>query len=152
MQPKFIPAEAAPRLALAGLDIRVLVNSVDTGGSLTLLEQTIPEGAGSPLHTVREDKVLVVVEGNVTVRLGPERISLARGGTALIPRGTPHRFQNRDATPARILVLMLPGGHETFLSKFSELEAKGALTGPAMAEVAERYGVTLLEEGEPAGL
>jgi quercetin dioxygenase-like cupin family protein len=146
MKAKFNTPDAAARFALAGLQIRVLASSLDTAGALTLLEQTIPPGAGSPLHTVREDKVLVVAEGDVTVRLGAERLRLGSGGTALIPRGTPHRFQNLEATPARILMLILPGGHEVFLSELATLDAKGALTARAMGEVAARHGVKLLEE------
>jgi quercetin dioxygenase-like cupin family protein len=152
MQARFIPVGSVQRLSLVGLEISVRAGTRDTGGALTVLEQLVPGGAGSPLHTTREDKVLTVIEGCVDVQLDAEEQRLGPGATAVIPRGTPHRFHNSQATPARFLMLVLPGGHELFLSALAQLEARKALTLPAMAELGQQYGVTLLPESAAAAV
>jgi quercetin dioxygenase-like cupin family protein len=146
LEARFIATDTVERFSLVGLDIAVRTSARDTGGALTVLEQVVPTGAGSPLHTVREDKVLTVVEGHVTVQLGSERQRLGPGATAVIPRGTPHRFHNPEAMPARFLMLIMPGGHEVFLSEMARLEALNSLTPAAMAQLAERYGVAILPD------
>ena len=150
MQARFIPVGSVQQLSLVGLEISVRAGTRDTGGALTVLEQVVPRGAGSPLHTTREDKVLTVVEGFIHVQLGSEEQRLGPGATAVIPRGTPHRFHNSEATPARFLMLVLPGGHELFLSALAQLQARGALTPQTMAELGQQYGVAVLPES-PAG-
>jgi quercetin dioxygenase-like cupin family protein len=146
MKPKFIPTADTQHLSLVGLDITVRARAADTGGTLTILEQVVPTGAGSPLHTVREDKFLTVLEGCVLVRLGAEEQRLGPGASAIIPRGTPHCFRNVEASPARFSMLITPGGHEVFLSELARLQAAGALTPAAMGEVAAHHGVAILPE------
>jgi len=124
----------------------VRTSARDTQGTLTVLEQLIPKGAGSPLHTMREDKVLLVVSGHVSVQLGAETLRLGPGESALIPRGTPHRFHNAEAPLARIFMLLLPGGHEAFLSELAQLEVHGALSPEAMTDLGQRYGVAILPD------
>jgi len=148
MEPRTIVSDETQRISLVGLDILVRFGARDTGGALSLLEQHVPEGVGSPLHTIREDKLLLVTAGQLSLQLGSQKHRLEPGDRATIPGGTPHRFWNEGAAEARLLMLILPGGHELYLSEAARLEARQELTGPALQQLLETYGVSILERSE----
>ncbi len=54
------------------------------------------------------DKVYVVLEGEVVVRVGEEEALLAPGMAALAPARAPHGVRNESASPALLLVVMAP--------------------------------------------
>ncbi len=149
MEPRLIPVDATRRFALVGLDVTVRASARDTAGALSVIEQGVPSGAGTPLHAIREDKLLLLMSGQLVLQLGPREHLLVAGDGATIPGGTPHRFFNNQTAEARLCMLILPGGHEAFLSDLASLEASGALTGPAMRQLSERYGVSILDGAEP---
>lgn len=76
--------------------------------------------------------------GAKVVRGGP-------GSLMHVPAGCPHAFANPAHTPARMLFLVSPSGHETYLRELSELLAGG---GPpdqkAIAELRRRYDIQQL--------
>lgn len=148
MEPRLIPNTNERHFRLVGIDVRVRVAADDTGGALSVLEQGVPPGAGSPLHTVREDKVLLVLEGELSVEVGPQRLQLRAGDGVTIPGGAPHRFFNACATNARLMMLVLPGGHERYLAELARLEARAMLTEHALRELGERFGVAVLTAAE----
>ena len=60
-----------------------------------------PNGAsGEGLNTHEADQVLLVLEGEVHGEIGGREVTLARGAFVLVPKGTPHRFENRGRTRA----------------------------------------------------
>jgi hypothetical protein len=89
--------------------------------------------------------VLLMMSGRLVLQLGPREHVLTTGEGATIPGGTPHRFFNDQSTAARLLMLVLPGGHEAYLSELASLQARGALTGLAMRQLSATYGVSILE-------
>ena len=98
------------------------VRSAESQGSLTALENVIPPFEGPPLHSHREeDESWFVIAGNLRFRVDDEVTSAPQGSFVLVPRGTPHCFQNVGDTDARILVLFTPAGMETFFDRFSEV-------------------------------
>jgi len=137
MEPKVTIAEGTRHFSMMGVDIKVRASAADTGGRLSALEQVVRPGAGSPLHTVTADKVLIVLDGAFQVTLGTERRELRAGESATIPAGVPHNFRNSADTPSRLMMLLLPGGHEDFL-------AEVAADPTQIAAVSERHGVRLL--------
>jgi len=145
MEARVIPLDETQRWSLVGIDIIVRVGARDSGGALSVLEQHIAAGKGSPLHTVRQDKILLVTQGQVVLELGRERHRLDAGRAATIPAGTPHRFCNERADEARLLMLISPGGHELYLGDLAELAARGALTPAEHRRLSEEHGVALLE-------
>ncbi len=63
----------------------------------------------------REDEALYILEGEITIQLGPQR-SRAHASFAWMPRGVPHTFANPGTAPARLLGLAVPGGIEDLLA------------------------------------
>lgn len=137
--------EAAREFSLMGVDVRVRASAEDTGGAVSVLEQTVAPGGGSPLHTVRADKLLRALEGELSVTVG-DTVRVARAGDSVfIPAGVAHRFVNRGAQPARLHMLLTPGGHEGFLYELAQVSRGGRPQPAAMRAVCERHGVVIME-------
>ncbi|MCY1664379.1 cupin domain-containing protein [Rhizobium sp. SL86] len=101
---------------LPGEQIAMRVESHHTGGAFSLTEIIVAPQSGPPLHIHTDaDEVLYVLEGTVDFICGSEQFRTGAGGFAAIPRGTPHAFRNFEAQPARMLVMLTPGGFEQFM-------------------------------------
>ena len=81
-----------------------------TGGTHEVIEALVPPGGeGSPTAGYRrQEKLFLVVEGQVEFSIGCDRLEVAAGGTAYAPRGVPHGFVNVGPTPARVIVAARP--------------------------------------------
>lgn len=91
----------------------VKVSGEDTGGSLSVVEASVPPGSGPPPHVHPDaDEAYFVQSGVLEVLDGEETLSVEAGDFVFIPKGTRHRFINRGAHPARLLFLFTPAGFE----------------------------------------
>ena len=108
----------------AGGPLTFKVRGDQTGGALTVIENTIGPGDGPPHHVhANEDEAWWIVEGELRFRLGDELHTAPAGTFVFVPRGVAHSFQNPGESPARILVMFTPGGMESFFDSFAQLEA-----------------------------
>jgi quercetin dioxygenase-like cupin family protein len=124
----------------------------DTGGLLTIVEVTEPPGAEAPLHVHhREDEGFWILEGEVTLYVGDERIEASAGDFALGPRDIPHRY-TVGPSGCRMLFICTPGGFEGLVREMS-VPAETRTLPPAsdeepdmemVATVAQKYGAELL--------
>ena len=77
------------------------------------------------------------------------------GAAMFVPAGCPHAFANRGDTPARMLFLVSPPGHEHYLAEMGELIRHGGPPSPeAIAELRARHDIkqlTPMVVGRPAG-
>lgn len=90
----------------------VKAGGAETGNAFAQVETDDPRGAATPLHVHRnEDESFYVVEGEVTVLVGEERIDLAAGDYAFAPRGVAHAYLVRSER-ARMLTTLSPAGLE----------------------------------------
>ena len=129
---------------LMGIDVAILADEVDTSGAWEAIHQTVAPGGGSPLHTLGNDKLFVVLDGELVLHIdGVARPSQA-GTSATVPAGVPHRFENASDRPARLLVVTTGGGHVRFLAGMAELAAGGKPDRSAVLAHAEAHHVTLL--------
>ena len=108
--------ESAPGDAFLGGSIHVRVRSEDTGSRFGLIEQVVPAGfPGPPLHVHPDfEETFYVIEGEIAVRVGDEAHDAGPGTVAVVPPGMPHTFANPSDGPARMLVLVTPGGFERY--------------------------------------
>src|SRR5262245_1324420 len=100
-----------------------------------------PHGGGRrprpPLHIHRaEDEAFWVLEGHLTVRCGDEEFAAGPGAFVYMPRGVPHTFRLEGGTPARLLLLLTPGGGEDFFVAPGRPAAGPGLPPPAPPDVA----------------
>jgi quercetin dioxygenase-like cupin family protein len=84
----------------------------ETGNAFSQFEVDDPRGSGPPLHVHHnEDEAFYILEGEVTMFVGDERIDLAAGDYLFGPRGVPHAYLVRSER-ARMLVTISPSGSE----------------------------------------
>ena len=77
---------------------------VDSGPGFQVKRLTVHPGAAISLqwHRRRSER-WVVVQGEATVTLGDDVLTLARGGSIDIPAGTVHRMENRGSGPLEVV-------------------------------------------------
>ncbi|MFN2484656.1 MAG: cupin domain-containing protein [Candidatus Limnocylindria bacterium] len=125
------------------------VEAEDTGGAVAVLETVIPPRTlVKPHQHEREDEFSFVVSGTLGVRLGSQEDFEARAGSYLIkPRGVPHAVWNRSAEPVTMLEILSPAGFERYFEEMAPvLREHGPEWTAKFYELAERYGVTVLDD------
>jgi quercetin dioxygenase-like cupin family protein len=138
-------------------DALVIVKAVgaETNGSYALFEIHTAPGQGMPAQRQRyEDSAFWVLEGTYTFLLDTQERALEAGAYVYVPRGILHAVRNSGATPARLLVLVTPGGiHERFFAEVGEritdprphATPAGRPTLPQLVSVARKYGIEIQE-------
>jgi quercetin dioxygenase-like cupin family protein len=136
-RPHIQSLDAAPGDALLGGSIHVRVRSEDTGGAFGLIEQVVPAGFPGPVLHVHPDfaETFYVIGGEIAIRVGDEAHDAGPGTVAVVPRGTPHTFANPSDAPARMLILVTPGGFERYFEVLTQA-VRDAGTFPSADELA----------------
>ena len=111
-------------------------------GELGVVEMLdVPAGSMPPLHVHHDhDEGFYVLEGEVTLIMPDQQLTLGPGEFLLAPRGVPHTYRVGEV-PARWLCTSTPGRFADFV------EAVGDLTDPdpeAVGTVAAANGIELL--------
>jgi len=124
----------------------ILATAAQTGGAFGLVHMEVAIGHGPPLHIHHaEDEAFWILEGQLTVRCGDEEFAAGPGAFVYTPRGVPHTFRLEGNAPAKLLVLLTPGGGEGFFRDAGRPVAGPGLPLPAppdvaaLATVAARY-------------
>jgi len=88
--------------------------SEQTGGSISVFEETVPIGAGTPLHIHHtSDEVIHLWAGELTIKLGTQRSTINAGAWVFIPRGTTHGWRNRGKAAAQAAYVFTPSDGAT---------------------------------------
>lgn len=110
-----------------GTWLRVVADAETTGGALTVMEQRARKGFSPPLHVHRrEDTALLVLAGELRVRLGEASRRLPVGEFVWLPRDVPHTFVV-DSDEAHFLEFANPAGIERF-----HIDASDPAPGPEL--------------------
>ena len=96
-----------------GMYVRSLVGPLDGVSELFVEEVTFHEGAAIPLHRHTVVEAWVVLDGELTIRLGDDTLTVTAGHTISVPPGTAHGVLNGRALVARALAVA-PWDHATF--------------------------------------
>jgi quercetin dioxygenase-like cupin family protein len=105
-----VPPDSGEQLNIAGSQTFHKIKSKDTNNILSVMEFVTPPGKGVALHVhEREDELVYLLEGEIEVTLGNQKIKAVPGVMALLPRGIPHGFTNIGNKPSRLLDTILPG-------------------------------------------
>ena len=79
--------------------------------SVTVLAGFLGNGGRPPLHTHDVDLFFVVLDGNTTLRLGPDSHPAQAGEVIYIPKGLPHGSDNLSGAPELHLEILIPAVH-----------------------------------------
>ena len=139
-------------IAVVGDVYRFLATGDDTNGKYAMWEAIVPPGGGPPPHAhSREEEGFYILEGEITLHIGEERIVATAGMFANMPVGTPHSFKNESSNPARMLISVAPAGLEKMFFEVGVSVAQGATTAAAptkgeivkLLAVAPKYGIEI---------
>jgi uncharacterized cupin superfamily protein len=139
-------------VAVVGDVYRFLATGEDTNGKYALWEAIVPPGGGPPPHVhSREEEGFYILEGEITLFIGDQRLIVSAGMFANMPVGTPHSFKNECGKPARMLISVAPAGLEEMFFEVGVLLPEGSTTAlpprkeeiEKMLAVAPRYGIEI---------
>lgn len=123
-----------------------------TNGAYSLVEETLLDDEGPPLHVhEQEEEAFYVLSGRGVFVVGDERRELGPGDFVIVPRGAPHALARLGPDDLRMLVICSPAGLEQF---FVEVERREAAGGSPMGEddvvsLAAEFGTRIV--GPPIG-
>ena len=141
--------DEGPRHDVLGATHRYKVLAAETGGSLSVFEETIPPGVGAPPHThSREDEAFYVLSGEVLFDIDDESspLRLGPGSFLFAPRHRRHGYRNVGTDSARLLVFAMPGdGLDRMFAAFDELRNQSGQIPAAetITTIARQYGVVI---------
>ena len=124
----------------------------DTGG-YSLHENIVPAGSPGPLPHIHRnhEESFYVLEGELTMRVGPRTIIAPAGSFLVVPRGVVHQPSNPAPHPTRVLLIFSPAGMDGFFVEAAErrIPLQVMPNAPAIQAVpddfAQKYGFELAE-------
>jgi mannose-6-phosphate isomerase-like protein (cupin superfamily) len=130
-------------LTILGNELTIKADAAATGGMVGVLDYTAAPGfPGPPPHVHHETaEVFFAVEGELTLTLGDETVTLAPGGFVLVAPETAHTFSNPGSEPVRFLGLVFPAGFEQYFRDLRDAFADGPPDPAVLAEISARYDV-----------
>ena len=150
--PYHLDADEGPALWHLGGLLTFKATSENTGGRLWVHEALGGRGLAPPMHRhAHEDEAFYVLEGELSLYVGDDVITVGPGAFAWAPRDVAHTYCV-ESERARFLAFSTEGGLDRFF--FATGEPAGALTLPppadgppdidALVRTAAEYGVEVL--------
>jgi mannose-6-phosphate isomerase-like protein (cupin superfamily) len=104
------PGEGEKRYSARGSEMFFKAVAEQNGGDFSMMERTLPPaGRRPPPHRHTNcSEAYFVLDGQVSVIVEGEELTVGPEGFVLIPRGTAHTFGNAGDAEARLLVIHAP--------------------------------------------
>jgi quercetin dioxygenase-like cupin family protein len=123
-------------------------SSEATNGAFAMTESwAMPPGFASPYHMHRlEDEAFYILEGEMKFVCDGKWMTARAGDYVYGPKLIPHGFKVVGTSPARMLLMVLPGGFDRFVLELAE-DMSVPAGPPDMAKVAAmatKYSIDLL--------
>src|SRR6202008_4432655 len=100
-------------VAVVGDIYRFLATGEDTDGKYAMWEAIVPPGGGPPAHIhSREEESFFILEGEIPLQIGEQRMVVPAGTFANLPVGSLHSFKNASDKLARMIISVAPAGLE----------------------------------------
>lgn len=129
---------------------RAKVAAEQTAGRLSQVHMVERRGAAPPVHMHHDaDETLYVIDGEVSVFLGDERIEAGAGSYVFVPKRAVHTWLVRSRQ-ASMLLTLAPAGLEGFFAEVGLPASPGEPSKPIDVDLqemnrrAEAYGVEFL--------
>jgi quercetin dioxygenase-like cupin family protein len=100
--------------------------SETTDGAFSLMERSVPPGAGAPPpHKHPGAEGFYVLAGELTFDVGEESAVAAAGSFVLVPKHVGHTFRNASGKEARVLIIHSPAA-DAYFAELHRLFASGS--------------------------
>jgi mannose-6-phosphate isomerase-like protein (cupin superfamily) len=139
-------------IAVVGDVYRFLATGDSTHGTYATWEAIVAPGGGPPPHVhSREEEGFYILEGEIMLQAGDERIVATAGMFVNMPIGLSHSFKNESNKPARMLITIAPAGLENMFFEFGVPLAEGSTAAlpptqeeiEKLLEIAPKYGIEI---------
>lgn len=125
-QPILSAPDAGDEYSFPGSIFYHRAKSAETNGVFSVIELVTEPGKGvSPHVHQHEDELVYILEGELEVMLGDQKMNASAGIMALLPRGIPHGFTNVGSRPSRVLDVILPGAFDNYFVEIAALYRSG---------------------------
>ena len=145
---KINPSEGS--IKIGPLEIRFLLTSDDSNGSVSVFEVLVPAGQklAAPAHkNDAYEEILYGIEGVLTWTVDGTPIEVGPGQALCIPRGAVHRFDNLGSEDAKQLAVISPAiMGPAYFREAAEVIGTAAGGSPdraKMMDVFRRHGMTV---------
>jgi mannose-6-phosphate isomerase-like protein (cupin superfamily) len=137
VRPLFVGPGEGERIWFTNAAMTFKATAATTAGELCLIETIAPAGHGPPLHVHHDEhEAFYVIEGELEVACGGERVRAPEGTFAFLPSGVAHTFRVVGERPVRMLTIAVPGGLEGFFREAGRPAEGPGLPPPAPVDVA----------------
>lgn len=104
-----------------GVLYKTILTAAATGGAMSVVDSISPAGSGPPRHVhEREDEAFVLLTGECEFWLEGQMFRKRAGESIFIPRGREHTFRVVGDQPSRHLLILTPGGFESFFAEMAQ--------------------------------
>jgi quercetin dioxygenase-like cupin family protein len=138
-------------IRLGQIEIRFLLDSQDTQGSMSMFEFIVPPGTKVPAPHYHQhvDEACYGLAGVLTFTIDGHAHQIGPGDQCFVPRGVVHHFVNAGTVPTRALAVLTPAsiGAACF-REMAALLASGPPDPIQLAEVMRCHGLIAVP---PAG-
>ncbi len=133
-------------IRLGQLEVRYVVDGVESGAESGMFELTVPPGSRVPpahSHTDNEE-IVYVLEGLLRYAVDDETRDLGPGESMRTPKGSVHSFSNPHDQTAKALIVLTPDIGAQYFRDVAEVVGRPGPPDPAgMAAVMARYGLVV---------
>lgn len=152
LEPVHVGPDGGNTVFLVGDTYTVLLTGAQTGGVFSLLEAIVPPETGPPPHIHHEeDETFLLLNGELTFRLGDVTHEARAGTVIFVPRGIAHSFKNVGTGNARMLFMYSPAGMEGMFPEIGTPGTRGVQAPPlnpadiaAMIAIAPKYRFSIV--------
>ncbi|MGE0686192.1 MAG: cupin domain-containing protein [Dehalococcoidia bacterium] len=96
-----------------GRRVRDLAGSIHGFDSVFVTENEVDHGSAIPLHTHPVEEGWIVLEGELSVRIGDKWVTVPAGSVARVPPGVAHAVKNEAEATAKAITTA-PWNRDTF--------------------------------------
>ena len=141
-QPILSAPNAGDKYGFPGTTFYHRTKSSETNEVFSVIELVTEPRQGVATHVHQyEDELVYIIDGEIEVMLGEQKMNAGAGIMALLPRGIPHSFRNVGNRPSRILDVILPGKFDNYFVELGKLYRAGEPSSEQMDKLAQQYGV-----------
>ncbi len=155
-QPVLLAPGDGHSVLLRGSKVTFKVRSDQADGA-SCAEFAAAPGFDTGLHLHRKlEEAFYVLDGELELRAGDQAHRAGPGALMFVPPGVPHAFSNPTDTPATLLLLMSPPGHDRYFAELADILAhSGPPDTDAIAALRRKYDTeqlsSLVASAEPPG-